>query len=155
MYRTLFLIGCLLLAGLSFTPTATAQQTVTYSGYLQLVAHLQTQAEAARFQPAATCRQTLEQIAATLASVTQVQMPDGTIMRVQHEDILAGLRHSPCDPAPALNYLAGICPRYTCPADGSGPPSLPSEMFPLAPGGSVPPAESLSEAAADAADTMT
>ncbi|MFO7537418.1 MAG: DUF4129 domain-containing protein [Chloroflexota bacterium] len=122
--RFIFSLGILLLLGLWLVPAVEAQASWPYEQYLQLIGQLQSQAEVAQSQSTADCMQTLDRIAIALESVTQVRLPDGSTMPVQHAGASTVLRRQPCNPAWALRYLSGICPRHACPSLADQPDLL-------------------------------
>jgi len=106
---------------------ASAQQTITFDDYRRLIGQANSQARSAIGQPPAQCRAILGEIAGELTAVTHVQLPDGTIMPVNHAGANQILQATPCNPQKAITYLSGICPIHIClvtsqPADESSPP---------------------------------
>ena len=94
---------------------ALAQQTITFDDYLRLIGRANNQVQSAIGQPPAQCRVILGEVAGALTAVTHVQLPDDSIMPVNHAGADQILRASPCNPQQALTYLTGICPLRVCP----------------------------------------
>ncbi len=96
---------------------ASAQQTIPFDDYLRLIGRANSQVQSAVGQSPAQCSNILTEVAAELTAVTHVQLPDGTIMPVNHAGAENFLQ-APCNPQAALTYLTGICPIRICPIAG-------------------------------------
>lgn len=110
LWAGLLLVCLLLIPGLA--QAQTGAQTVTLDWYLATLTWANSQV--AQASPA-TCTGALQAIADVLEPVTAVQLPDGSLMRVQHDGVAAALRAEPCDLQRAAAYLGGICPPSLCP----------------------------------------
>lgn len=125
----LTLAVCLLVGALFWgAAAAAAQQTVTYQDYLARIGRWREQVRLVESQNGANCEQVLGAIADEMVNLTAVQMPNGTLMSVNHTGIVIALRAVPCDLARADSLLAGICPNQVCPvgivpANGNEPTS--------------------------------
>lgn len=135
--RTIFgLVFVLVLAVWGLSPAA-AQQSIPFADYLRLIGQANTRTRAAVGQSEAACSNTLRKIAAELTAVSHVQMPDGSVMSVNHAGADNILRVAPCNPEAASTYLAGICPVRICPTD-----EQPAELQIPSPGTGNPPSQS-------------
>lgn len=126
--RQKWLLGWLLFATavlLWVVMQANAQETIPYQVYLARIGRYRTQ-----IQNPTSC-EVFDRIAGELEGITAVQMPDGSIMTVEHAGADEALRQS-CDVGTADRYLAGLCPGSVCapgPAQLTQPadqPALPS-----------------------------
>jgi uncharacterized integral membrane protein len=130
----------LLLSLLLLVDGAAAQDSISYVAYLSRIGRWREQVRM-QGQDVANCTQVLAQVADEMGEVTAVQMPNDTIMTVNHEGIIASLRATPCNPAHADSLLAGICPAHVClvgenPNLDNSPPLGTSSS---APAGDLPP----------------
>ncbi len=101
-----------------------AQRPYAYDGYLRLIADFRNQALRASADPQG-CLATMTTIADALEKITLVQMPDGTLMRVDHHGVAEALRSRPCSASRADRYLSGLCPDQMCPISRPMPPIRP------------------------------
>ena len=106
----ILLSGCFILV-----EWAGAQSPILYRTYLARIGRWRDEVRLAQGLDGAACGQRLEAVAAEMAIVTAVQMPNDIVMAVDHTEIIASLRLEPCDPARADSLLAGICPAQVCP----------------------------------------
>lgn len=102
-----------------------AQQTVTLEAYLSTIAQYRSQILRAG-NNSQMCRDTMTAVANTLSQITAVQLPDGSVMRVDHQGAAQALQPRPCNPALADQYLSGLCPTHLCPVSRPLPPLRPS-----------------------------
>ena len=112
--RILFAAILLLIALVSLLLPASAQQTITLDDYRRLIGRANSQAQTAINQPD-QCSIILGNVAEALTAVTHVQLPNGTIMPVDHAGAEQILNATPCNPQAATAYLSGICPARLCP----------------------------------------
>jgi hypothetical protein len=98
-----------------------ADQTISYEAYLVLIGQLRQQTQVAATQDGAACTQTLAQVADTLVDVTAVQLPNGTIMAVDHTAMTNTIRRQPCNGLRASELLVGVCPNRVCPVTAVSP----------------------------------
>lgn len=111
-WRYIFLIVGLmwLLVG---SGRSAAQQTVTLEAYLGAIAQHRSQILRAG-NNAGQCAAAVTAAANTLVGITAVQLPDGSVMRVNHQGAAQALQTQPCNPARADQYLSGLCPARLC-----------------------------------------
>ncbi len=106
----ILLLGCFLVV-----EGVGAQLPILYRTYLARIGRWRDEVRLAQGLDGAACGQRLEAVAAEMAMVTAVQMPNDLVMTVDHTEIIVSLRAEPCDPARADSLLAGICPAQVCP----------------------------------------
>ena len=135
MILAFLLGGCLLLA-----TGVGAQSPISYQAYLARIGRWRDRVRVASRQEGAACTRILGEVADGLEVVTAVQMPNDSIMAVDHAEIIASLWTTPCDPARADSLLAGICPAQVCPV-GQAPinPEDPNLSIDIPFDGGVPP----------------
>lgn len=123
-YRITLLL--LLTSLITWLPIAAQSgDALTFEDYLALIGRANEQTRTAQRQPA-TCSQMLTQVAAELQAVTQVTMPDGAVMAVDHAGAAAIADRPGCRADLMLDYLAGICPARICPVQGPASFPVPS-----------------------------
>ena len=105
--------------GLGHSPTALAQAApLRFEAYLALIGELRGQAINAQSQQQDSCHEQLSSLAAQLNDITQILMPDGSVVAVDH--VQAGLPTTfpSCSAAYLVKFLDGICPTAVCPSSG-------------------------------------
>ena len=98
--------------------TSAQQQPLPYDEYLAFIGRLRGDVINAQSVQGDGCNARLESLAVQLNQITQIQMPDGSIVQVDHAQ--AGLPFSfpYCSPVNFIRFLNGICPEDVCLTSG-------------------------------------
>lgn len=100
---------------LSLTPTYTAaQQSLSYEAYLSLIGEIRGEALNAEAVHNSGCRPQLLMLANRLKAITQIVMPDGSTVAVDHTRAGLPTEFPFCDANQLIRFLNGICPPAVC-----------------------------------------
>lgn len=90
------------------------QPPIRYETYLAMIGEMRGEALNAQSRQGDSCNQRLRALSNELNSITQILMPDGQIVTVDHAQ--AGLPTSfpYCNPVNFVRFLNGICPEAVC-----------------------------------------
>lgn len=106
----------LLLVGVG---SASAQNApLTYQEYLALVGRIRGDVLNAQSQQGDNCNFQLEALANQLNNVTQILMPDGSVVAVDHAEAGLPFTFPYCNPVNFVSFLNGICPEDVCLTSG-------------------------------------
>lgn len=108
-------------------PGSAAQHSVSYDEYLALIGRSRGEALNAATVRNSSCRSRLRTLSNQLNAITQIVMPDGSVIAVDHTRAGLPVEFPFCESDQLVGFLNGICPPTVCLTTGQvvAPPDPP------------------------------
>lgn len=117
-YPQIVWVFLLLVITVGSQPLTAQPRPLPYNEYLTLIGRFRGEAINAQSRQGENCNAQLDSLARQLHNITQVQMPDGTIVQIDHAAAGLPTGFPYCNPASFVRYLNGICPEAVCLTSG-------------------------------------